>query len=80
MATDPQSANIDDGNSMYHFFTTPVRVLWKIKSLTLLSINELNEHHISNVTISLDGSYRKFPSNLGMSEKEANVGGVTMFY
>jgi hypothetical protein len=53
---------------MYHFATALVRYLWKICSLTLLSINELDENHKWYAMMCVEGSSIGFPSNLKISK------------
>jgi hypothetical protein len=55
-------------NSTYHFAETQVRDLWKISSLTLLSINDLDEHHNWYVMMSVEVSSPILPLNLRISE------------
>jgi hypothetical protein len=41
---DPKSKNEADGNFIYHFIATPLRVLRKILSQIISSLKELDEH------------------------------------
>ena len=63
----PKSTKIVVHNSIYHFSTTPIKVLWKSINLILSSINEFEEHH-RRVMMCVLGSSFTFPSNLGMSD------------
>ena len=57
-----------EGNSMYHFVTVLVKVLWNSLKLIDSSFSEFKEHHKWNVVAWAPGSSPTFPSNLGMSD------------
>ena len=62
----PKSTKLVVGNSIYHFATSLIKVLWKNLNLMLSSINEFEEHHRWKVIMCLLGSSLTLPSNLGM--------------
>ena len=68
LAKFPKSTNSANGNSIYHFVATPIKVLWKSLNRTLSSIKEFEEHHRWKVITCVLGSLFNFPSNLGMSD------------